>query len=316
MQSVDLNLLIVLDALLQEGSVTGAARRLHLTPPAVSRSLGKLRTVTGDELLVRAGRNLVPTPLAEKLRERAHDAVIAAYEVLAPSHIRPDHEIERNLDRDFTIRTGPDNASGFGPALLEAVRHRAPKVRLRLVEDRADAVEALRDGQIDLVLGSPIPAKAETVHRETLLTDHVVVVARREGAFARWCGNEDPSTAAVARFGHVNRVPESAWHDALDRQLAIEGLKRNVVATAPGFGAAFTLVLSADLICVAPERLTRPMLGAGLRSWPSPLRLPELTIEQCWHHRSHSDPEHRWLRDRVREAVTAADGRAVVGSPM
>lgn len=303
MQSVDLNLLAVLDALLQEGSVTGAARRLHLTPPAVSRSLAKLRSITGDELLVRAGRHLVPTPVADGLRERAHHAMVAAYDVLAPSPIRSDDELERTLSRVFTIRTGPDNAYAFGPTLLAAVHRRAPAVRLRLVPDLDGAVEALRDGQIDLVLGSPIAAKAETVHRETLLTDTVVIVARRDGSFARECGERPPTVADLAIHGHVNREPVSGWHDALDRALLADGLERTVVATAPGFAATFGIVENADLICLAPARLTGAMLGAHLRSWPIPLPLPELIIEQSWHHRSHTDPEHRWLRDRVREAV-------------
>jgi DNA-binding transcriptional LysR family regulator len=303
--SVDLNLLVVLDALLQEGSVTGAARRLNLTPPAVSRALGRLRSITGDELLVRVGRNLVPTPAAERLRDPAHDAVLAAYEVLAPMQTPSDQELERSLNRVFTIRTGPDNASGFGPALLGAVHRRAPDVRLRFTADSDDAVEALRDGRTDLVLGSPIPARAETVHRETLFVDQPVIVSRSEGAFARDCGDEAPSVAALVEFGHVVREPESVWHDALDRQLAAAGLERTVVATAPGFAASFGLVVNCDLICIAPDRLTRPMLGHDLRSWPSPLPLPGLIIEQCWHHRSHTDPEHRWLRDRVREAVSA-----------
>lgn len=312
--SVDLNLLVVLDALLQEGSVTGAARRLHLTPPAVSRSLGKLRSITGDDLLVRAGRNLVPTPAAERLRERAHDAVRAAYDVLAPAPAQADADIERTLDRVFTIRTGPDNAIGFGPALLDAVRRRAPKVRVRLVPDGEEAVEALRDGQIDLVLGSPVPAKTETVHRETLLTDRIVVVARRDGGFARSCGDGGPTPAAIAAHGHVNREPESDWQKPLDRLLAAEGLGREVVATAPGFAATFALVLRGDLICLAPERLTVPFLSPELRTWPCPLPLPELAIEQCWHHRSHTDPEHRWLRDRVREAVTSVPAGAGQGN--
>lgn len=307
MQSVDLNLLVMLDALLQEGSVSGAARRLHLTPPAVSRGLGRLRSITGDELLVRAGRNLVPTPTADRLRQRAHDAVAAAYDVLAPSQTLPDPALEQSLRRVFTIRTGPDNASGFGAALVAAVQRRAPGVQLRLVADRDDAVEALRDGQIDLVLGSPISAKTETVHRESLLTDTAVVVGRRDGAFARSCGDAAPSIAALAQHGHVNREPQSAWHDALDRRLGAEGFERTVVASAPGFAAAFSLALGADLICLAPERLTRSLLGSELRSWPMPMTLPELVIEQCWHHRSHTDPEHRWLRDRVREAVLSSD---------
>ena len=254
-------------------------------------------------LRLTAGRNLVPTPAAERLRERAHNAVLAAYDVLAPAPTQSDTDIERHLDRVFSIRTGPDNANGFGPALLGAVRRRAPGVRLRFVPDGDGAVEALRDGQIDLVLGSPIAAKSETVHRETLLTDRIVVVGRRDGEFARSCGDQGPTLGEIAGHRHVNREPESDWNNALDGQLAAEGLARTVAATAPGFAATFALVLSGDLICLAPDRLTRPLLGTDLRSWPYPLPLPELAVEQCWHHRSHTDPEHRWLRDRVREAV-------------
>ncbi|WP_292976345.1 LysR family transcriptional regulator [Mycobacterium sp.] len=305
MQSVDMNLLAVLDALLQEGSVSGAARRLHLTPPAVSRSLGRLRAITGDPLLVRAGRNLVPTPIADSLRERTHEVVAAVHEILGPLQAPSDDELERTLHRVFTVRTGPDNANAFGPALFEEMRSRAPQSGLHLVGDDAGAAEALRDGQIDLVLGSPIAGNANGLHREVLLTDTVVIVARRDGALARTCKAAGPTAAQLTRYPHVNRVPESVWHEAADLQLAERGLARTVAATAPGFAAAFALVRSADLICLAPERLTRRSLGADLRSWPSPIPLPELVIEQCWHHRSHSDPEHRWLRDRVRAAVSA-----------
>ena len=306
MQSIDLNLLVVLDALLQEGSVSGAARRLHLSPPAVSRSLARLRTITGDPLLVRAGRNLVPTPVAERMRDRTHEVVAAVYEVLTPPQVLSDRELEATLDRVFTVRTGPDNAGGFGPALLAEISSRAPRVRVHLVGDGMGAVEALRDGQIDLDLGGgPVSDTTEKVHRETLLTDSIVIVGRTDGAFAKACRRRNPNPGDLARHPHVNRSPESIWHPVLDRGLADDGLERTVVATAPGFAAAFAMVRRGDLICLAPQRLTSPMLGPDLRSWPSPIALPQLQIEQSWHHRSHTDPEHRWLRDRVRAAAMA-----------
>lgn len=171
----------------------------------------------------------------------------------------------------------------------------------------------MRDGQIDLVLGSPIAAKTETVHRETLLTDRIVVIARRDGEFARSIGDDNPTLAALAGHRHVNREPESDWNETLDRHLGAEWLARTVAATAPGFAATFALVRSGDLICLAPDRLTRPVLSADLRSWPCPLSLPELAVEQCWHHRSHTDPEHRWLRDRVREAVAVVSADPAFG---
>ena len=304
MQSVDLNLLVVLDALLQEGSVSGAARRLHLTPPAVSRSLGRLRVITGDPLLVRAGRNLVPTPVAERMRDRTHDVVAAVYEVLSPSEGPSDQQLEETLDREFTVRAGPDNAAGFGPALFEEIRRRAPRARLILDRDGGDALAALRDGLVDLTLGSHVIGGTETLHREALLRDTVVVVGRRDGALARACVDRDPTVDDLGGQLHVMRTPRSHWHDPFERILAESGLTYDVVAAAPGFAATFALVRSGDLVCLAPERLTRLMLGDDLRSWPVPSPLPQLVIEQVWHHRSHTDPEHRWLRDRVRAALS------------
>lgn len=306
--TADLNLLPVLDALLQEGSVTGAARRLHLTAPAVSRSLGRLRVLIGDPLFVRAGRNLVPTAVAERLRDPVHDALATVHGVLAAANAPTDAELDATLDRVFAVRTGPDNASGFGPALLAAVRRRAPAVRLAFTGDGDDPTAALRDGVVDLVVGGPpIDQGVEALHREILFTDPIVTVARRDGALARAIADRTPTVADLAAQPHVNRAPRSAWHDQFDRRLAESGRHRHVVATAPGFTAAFALAREGDFVCLAPERLTRPLLGTDLRSWPMPIALPPLVIEQVWHHRRHTDPEHRWLRHRVREAAVATD---------
>ncbi|MET0191091.1 MAG: LysR family transcriptional regulator, partial [Pseudonocardia sediminis] len=261
MASIDLNLLTVLDALLQEGSVSGAARRLHLTAPGVSRSLAKLREITGDPLLVRAGRNLVPTPLAESLRDRAHEVLADVHEVLSPAERPSDEEIERTLETTFTVRAGPDNAEGFGPALLRLVLERAPRVRLRLVEAGDGAVEALRDGRIDLNVGSPVPTGEETVYRDTLLTDRFVVVGRVDGALARRCGDRDPDPEDLAEVRHVSSSRQGLLRGPLDDRLAEHGLQRAVVASARGFAATFALARQVDLVCTAPERLTRAGLG-------------------------------------------------------
>lgn len=314
MQSVDLNLLAVLDALLQEGSVSEAARRLHLTPPAVSRSLSRLRKITGDPLFVRAGRNLVPTPLADELRDRAHDALASALDVLSPAGAPPDDELEAELDRTFVVVTGPDNCVAFGSALLREVS-RAPGVRVHFAGEDVHASVHLRDGGHDLVLGSSVPESAEGIHREGLLSDDVMVVGRRDGALARSAGDGPLDRAAMAHHGFVNRIPESVWHATFDGQLAQHGLSRSVVTTAPGFEAAFDLARGADLLCLAPDRLTFAMRGADLRTWESPIPLRPLQIEQAWHSRNHRDPAHVWFRARVRAAVKAVE-RAAGGTPI
>ncbi len=131
----------------------------------------------------------------------------------------------------------------------------------------------------------------------------MVVIGRRDGALSGATGDREPSAADVSAQAHVIRTPRSVWHDPFERHLEQQGVPHHVVAAAPGFAAAFALVRSGDVLCLARERLTRPMLGDDLRSWPPPIPLPDL-VEQVWHHRSHTDPEHRWLRDRVRAAVT------------
>ncbi|WP_285654476.1 LysR family transcriptional regulator [Actinomycetospora sp. NBRC 106375] len=297
MQSVDLNLLAALDALLAEGSVTGAAQRLHLSPPAVSRSLARLRRATGDPLLVRVGRDLVPTPEADRLRERVHAVHVAAQELLGPRGAVD----EATLDATFAVRTGHAAAAALGPALLAAIRPRAPRVRLRLVGEGDESVAALRDGAVDLDVGAASDSDdSGELHREVLRHDRMVLVGRHDGALAR---RDAVTPEALAEVGHVNATRRGRRRGPLDDALATRGLARDVVATVPDLVAAFALVRAADLVTLAPRWVTDVVGGADLVTWEVPLDLPPLVIEQSWHPRTDTDPARRWLRDRVREVV-------------
>ncbi|WP_433026046.1 LysR family transcriptional regulator [Actinomycetospora sp. CA-053990] len=297
MQSVDLNLLATLDALLQEGSVTGAAQRLHLSPPAVSRSLARLRRLTGDPLLVRVGRDLVPTPHADRLRERAHAVHAAAQELLAP-HGEVD---EAALTATFAVRTGPVAAAALGPALLAAVRRRAPGVRLRLVGEGDESVAALRDGEVNLDVGAA--GDEPELHHEVLRHDRMVLVGGRDGTLARRTGDGAPTPSMLAEVGHVNATRRGRRTGPLDDALAVHGLARDVVATAPDLTAALALVRAADLVTLAPRWIVESLGADDLVVWEVPTPLPPLVIAQSWHPRTDADPVHRWLRDRVREVV-------------
>jgi DNA-binding transcriptional LysR family regulator len=146
MSKPDLNLLLTLEVLLAEGNVTRAAERLHLSPSAMSRSLARLRDTTGDPLLVRAGRGLVPTPRALKLRERVGQLVQDAQAVL-----RPAEKLDLGqLSRTFTLRVSDGFTENFGPALIARVREEAPQVRLRFVQKLDKDSGPLRDGIVDL----------------------------------------------------------------------------------------------------------------------------------------------------------------------
>jgi DNA-binding transcriptional LysR family regulator len=140
MASPDLNLLYTLDVLLSEGSVAGAARRLRLSPSAMSRALARLRAVTGDQLLVRAGRGLVPTPRAGEMRERVRELVQDAQVLLRPA-AGLDLTI---LERTFTLRASDGFAETFGPSLIRRVSDEAPGVALRFVRKLNKDSEGLR----------------------------------------------------------------------------------------------------------------------------------------------------------------------------
>ncbi|XXX39177.1 LysR family transcriptional regulator [Sorangium sp. So ce117] len=150
MADADLNLLTALNALLAEGSVAGAARTLGISSSAMSRTFARLRAVTGDPLLVRAGRGLVPTPHAAQLRERVRNLAREAHAVLAPA---PSALDLARLERTFNLRAGDGFVEVVGPRLIATVMDAAPKVRLRFAPKPDKNVQALRDGAIDLEIG-------------------------------------------------------------------------------------------------------------------------------------------------------------------
>ncbi len=152
MADVDLNLIVALDALLAEGSVTGAARRLGLSASAMSRTLSRLRAATRDPLLVRAGRGLVPTPRAVELRDRVSELARGALDLLSP---RVDLLDMAALQRTFVIRAGEGFVALFGASLLAAVASEAPGVCLRFVPKPVKDADPLREGRIDLEIGTP-----------------------------------------------------------------------------------------------------------------------------------------------------------------
>jgi DNA-binding transcriptional LysR family regulator len=174
MDDVDLNLLLALDALLVEGSVTGAARRLGLSSSAMSRTLARLRSATGDPLLVRAGRGLVPTPYAAALRERVPALSRDVLAVLRP-HVG-DMDIA-SLERTFTLRANEGFVAALSASLVAAITKAAPRVRLRFAPKPEKDARALREGQIDLEIGV-LGAFAPEIRTQFLFRDRFVGVTR------------------------------------------------------------------------------------------------------------------------------------------
>ena len=292
MSKPDLNLLVTLDVLLAEGSVARAAQRLRLSPSAMSRALERLRKTTGDPLLVRAGRGLVPTPRALELRERVSQLVEDAETVL-----RPAEKLDlKELVRTFTLRTSDGFVENFGPDLLARVGQEAPRVRLRFLQKADKDSALLRDGAIDLETGVVETATAPELRAQALFRDRFIGVVRKGHPLSQ--GEITPSRYTSGRHVCVSR--RGLEQGPIDEPLKALGLEREIVTIVSGFSTALALARGTDLIASVPERHTTN-LRAGMHSFSLPFSTPEITVSLLWHPRMSADPAHRWLRGCVQK---------------
>jgi DNA-binding transcriptional LysR family regulator len=277
--------------------VARAARRLRLSPSATSRALTRLRESTGDPLLVRAGRGLVPTPRALELRGRVGVLVQEAEAVLAP--VKPVNMQE--VVRTVTLRNRGGFVENFGPALVAKVNELAPGVRLHFIPKlEPENTTLLRDGTVDLVTGVISNTSGPELRMQALFRDRNIVVARQDHPL---CGR--PLTAeSYASARHV--LVADREFDVLPVDEAVEklGLTRNIAAVVGGFSEALSLVRGTDLLATVPERFTSN-LRDGLAGFAFPMPLEEFTVSLLWHPRMDADPVHRWLRECIRDVCRA-----------
>ncbi|WP_377811929.1 LysR family transcriptional regulator (plasmid) [Azospirillum sp. A29] len=298
MQPIDLNLLLPLDALLTERSVTGAARRLGLSPSAMSRTLARLRRVTGDPLLVQAGRGLVPTPYAEEISVHVHALCRDVQAVLRPAGGRLELA---SLHRTFTIRAGEGFVELMAAPVMVAVADAAPHVRLRFVPKPDKEAEPLRDGRIDLEIGV-LGTSAPELLTQLLFRDRLVGVAR-SGHPLLADGVVTPERYAAC--GQVAASRRGEFHGPVDDALAELGLSRSVPLVVPRYPDAMRVAAGSDLIAAIPRSCLGNGLTAGqavaqgLESFELPVRTADFAISAIWHPRLQADPAHRWLRETI-----------------
>lgn len=286
----DLNLLVTLDVLLTEGNVARAAKRLHLSPSAMSRALARLRETVGDPLLVRAGRGLVPTPRALELRERVGQLVHETEAVLRPARAPDLAQVERT----FTLRTSDGFVETFGPALIERVAAEAPLVRLRFVQKTDKDSTPLRDGAVDLETGILGPAMGPEVRVQALFRDRFVGVVRTGHPLAA----ARVTTRRYTAGRHIAVSRRGLEQGPIEQVMGPLGQQRDIATTVGGFATALALARATDLIATVPERHTAG-LRTGLHSFALPVEVPPITVSLLWHPRLHADPVHRWLRGVV-----------------
>jgi DNA-binding transcriptional LysR family regulator len=303
MHLMDLNLLIALDALLTEGSVIGAAQRMNLSPPAMSRTLGRIRHALGDEILVRAGREMVPTPRALELQSRVHGLIEEARAVMRPDA----HADPSTIARSFTIRASDYVAGVFGVPLQAIATREAPRVTLRFADQGKEDVNALREGRIDLDVGV-IGDIGPEIRTQTLLRDRFVAVVRQGHPLLK--ARMTPRRFAAA--AHVSASRRGLNRGPIDDALATLGVSREVRFVVPGFHAAMLTAAASDIVASVPlaVAVTAERLGLRIRHVDLPVATPEIGIAQAWHPRFENDAGHRWLRSAVRRALLDRSVRA------
>jgi len=290
MSTPDLNLLVTLDVLLTEGSVARAAHRLRLSPSAMSRALARLRDTTGDPLLVRAGRGLVPTPRALDLRNRVNRLVQEAESVLRPA----EHLDLTQVTRVFTIRTSEGFVENFGPEIFARVGEQAPGVRLCFVPKPTKEHASLRDAAVDLETGVVEPSTGPELRTQALFRDRFIGVVRQGHPLSS--GEITPDRYMAQR--HVSVSRKGLEKGLVDEAMAAVGLAREIVTSVGGFSEALAMVRATDLVATVPERHTGN-LRQGMHSFVLPFPPPEITVSLIWHPRMEADPAHRWLRGLV-----------------
>ncbi|MFE4057366.1 LysR family transcriptional regulator [Streptomyces sp. NPDC059096] len=286
---LDLNLLAALDALLEEGSVQGAAARLHVTSPAMSRSLGRIRKATGDQILVRTGRHMTPTTRALAMRTQVHALVQQAHHLLSAQT-----ELDlAGLERVFTIRWHDALTTTCATALIADVHRQAPRVQLRLTAEPGDDTPELRRGEVDLASSAGPPSRPDIRHR--LIGHDRLVLAVHPGHSL----TQRPVTPErYAAADHLTVSRRGLLHNRIDDALSALGHERRVIASVPTTATALQLARDTDLVVTLPDAATRSARHQlGLTTLPVPLDLPEVSLHLLWHQRHDDDPAHTWLRE-------------------
>ncbi|MFJ3878898.1 LysR family transcriptional regulator [Streptomyces sp. NPDC090077] len=294
LSGVDLNLLVALDVLLEESSVSRAAARLHLSEPAMSRTLGRIRKALGDPVLVRAGRTMVPTPHALSVQGEVR-AVVERARALFLTGGRVDLE---TLTRTFTVLAHDSFAAAFGAALFRRTAREAPGVRLRFLSESHVDLPMLREGVADLEFGV-IDARSPEVRTEHLFDDRVLGVVR--SGHPLLSSRITPRRFAAGEHLTVSR--RGRLEGPVDDALAERGLSRRVVGSMASFSASLFVLRQTDLIGLAASRTVPQTEALGLVTFEVPLELPPLPIGLAWHPRHDADPAHVWLRACARELL-------------
>jgi len=296
-RSVDLNLLPVLDALLRHRSVTLAAHELSMSQSALSAALGRLRVLLGDQLFVRTGHGLLPTPRADTLAEPVADLLRRVREQVLPGGTFD----PRTARRNFNVLLSDVGAYVLLPRLVRAVRQRAPEVSLTLRPLTGAAIaEDLAAGKIDLAIGA-YPGLPDTLYQRRLFDRHFVCLVQRGHPVTR---GKRMTLSAFAGLPQLVVRMTSGIQERIDEELSRHGLQRRDVLELPSYLMVPPLLEAGDFLAVLPGQLSDAFARGGrYTALDLPFEVPPSVIHMHWHRRFQEDAASLWLRGVVAEEL-------------
>lgn len=290
---LDLNLLPVIVAMMEQGSVSGAARQLGMSQPAVSSALARLRAVFADPLFVRTSRGMEPTPRTLALLAPTRVALgVVANEILQNMGFDP-----ASSEKTFTLALTDIGEMVFLPKILECLRTEAPKTTLRSVTLPVSQIErGLELGEIDLAVGYFPDLKGNSFFQQRLFSHSFVCLLRATHPIK--ANKLTPKQFMELEHAVVNA--EGRSQEVFERYLQKQGIRRKVVLTTPHFMSLPAIISKSDLVATVPLAVGTWFASTSrIRMVRPPFDIPTFDLRQHWHRRFNNDPQNKWLRALV-----------------
>jgi DNA-binding transcriptional LysR family regulator len=291
-RSLDLNLLVVFDAMLHHQNVSKAAEAIKLSQPAMSAAISRLRALFDDPLFVRTKAGMEPTPKAKTLSP----SVRLVVQTIQTDILLPKKFIPANSDRIFTLVT-PDIAEvNFLPRLIAELAHQSPLINLKtLAMPREAAADSLASGEAEMAIGYfPDLHKAGFFQQKLISSSHVCLLRKKHPIVG-----EKITSTQFMQAPHAVVRPDGREH-LFERFLQSKNIKRRVVVELSHFMSLLPIIETSDLIATVPKDLADFFVQHGdVRYIPTPMKSPVIDVHLFWHQRFHKDPAHIWLRQVI-----------------
>lgn len=294
LRTLDLNLLLVFDAIYVERSISRAALKLHLSQPTISNALARLRERLADPLFERRAHAMVPTARAKTLAEPIRQAL-----ALLERGLRSADDFDyAHAEREFVVAVEDYGETVVLPRFIDWLSQAAPGIRIRIRPEPSTQLQAeLREGAVDLALDY-FPLQDPAARNVCILTETLLTLARRDHPQV----GERLSLDCYLALRHVVLAHQGNSRPMIDLALAKRGLSRRIAVTVPHFLSMPMLAQTSDLVCTLPRRMAQLYADHfRLRAHAVPLRIPQFPVYLLWHAHADGDAGHRWFREHLIE---------------